>query len=116
MKKLSFILAPFAIIYGGIVALRNLLFDFKILPNIMPQIPSIGIGNLNVGGTGKSVLVDYLITYFKQKKTPLVISRGYKRKTRGVIIANGKSSWGVVRRSPWYLRSRLTFVANLLAT
>ena len=84
MKKLYFILAPFAIIYGGIVAVRNLLFDLKILPNIIPQIPSIGIGNLNVGGTGKSVLVDYLITYFKQKKTPLVISRGYKRKTRGV--------------------------------
>ena len=49
MKKLSFILAPFTIIYGGIVATRNLLFDLKILPNIIPQIPSIGIGILNVG-------------------------------------------------------------------
>ena len=92
MKKLSWILVPFAIIYGGIVALRNILFDLKILPAHTPVIPSIGIGNLNVGGTGKSTLVDYLITYYKQIKTPLVLSRGYKRKTRGVIIANDKSS------------------------
>ena len=106
MKKLYFILAPFAIIYGGIVALRNLLFDLKILPNIIPQIPSIGIGNLNVGGTGKSVLVDYLITYFKQKKTPLVISRGYKRKTRGVIIANDKSSASTIGDEPYQFFSK----------
>ena len=107
MKKLSFILAPFAIIYGGIIALRNLLFDLKILPNIMPQIPSIGIGNLNVGGTGKSVLVDYLITYFKQKEeTPLVISRGYKRKTRGVIIANDKSSASTIGDEPYQFFSK----------
>ena len=106
MKKLYFILAPFAMIYGGIIALRNLLFDLKILPNIMPQIPSIGIGNLNVGGTGKSVLVDYLITYFKQKKNPLVISRGYKRKTRGVIIANDKSSALTIGDEPYQFFSK----------
>ena len=106
MKKLSFILAPFTIIYGVIVATRNLLFDLKILPNIMPQIPSIGIGNLNVGGTGKSVLVDYLITYFKQKKTPFVISRGYKRKTRGVIIANDKSSALTIGDEPYQFFSK----------
>ena len=101
MKKLSWILVPFAIIYGGIVALRNILFDLKILPAHTPVIPSIGIGNLNVGGTGKSTLVDYLITYYKQKKTPLVLSRGYKRKTRGVIIANDKSSALTIGDEPY---------------
>ena len=106
MKKLSWILVPFAIIYGGIVALRNILFDLKILPAHTPVIPSIGIGNLNVGGTGKSTLVDYLITYYKQKKTPLVLSRGYKRKTRGVIIANDKSSAMTIGDEPYQFFSK----------
>ena len=51
-------------------------------------------------------MVDYLITYFKQKKTPLVISRGYKRKTRGVIIANDKSSASTIGDEPYQFFSK----------
>ena len=51
----------------------------------IPKIPNVGVGNLSVGGTGKSVVIDYLISIFKEQYSLAVISRGYKRKTKGYI-------------------------------
>ena len=85
MKQISGLLYPFSLIYGGITVLRNFFFDQGVFQSQKPKIPSIGVGNLTVGGTGKSVVVDYLISLFKEEHVLVVISRGYKRKTSGVV-------------------------------
>ena len=92
MKKWRLILFPFALIYGIVIYIRNKCFDWGILKSQKLQIPSVGVGNLAMGGTGKSILIDYLITQFKLKYKIAVLSRGYGRKTSGVQIANKQSS------------------------
>ena len=65
VKKLKILLYPISLIYGFIVGVRNILFDIGILDSKVYKIPTIGLGNLSVGGTGKSILVDYIINLFK---------------------------------------------------
>lgn len=88
MKIIKGLLFPFAIIYGLIVMIRNTLFDSGILKEHQILKPSIGVGNLSSGGTGKSVVVDYLICLLKEKYSLVVLSRGYKRNTKGVVVGS----------------------------
>ena len=67
MKMSTPFLLPLALIYGGITALRNYFFEWGILKSTKTKHKSIGVGNLSVGGTGKSVVIDYLISLFKNK-------------------------------------------------
>lgn len=106
MKLLQGVLFPFSLFYGTIIAFRNFLFDKGILNSQTPKIPNIGVGNLNVGGTGKSVVVDYLISIFKAQYSLVVISRGYKRKTRGVIVANSTSTAQDIGDEPYQFLSK----------
>jgi tetraacyldisaccharide 4'-kinase len=71
-------------IYKGITSFRNLLFDRGILREQRGAVPCIGVGNLTVGGTGKTPMVQYLIQHLSDRKLG-VISRGYGRKTRGFL-------------------------------
>ena len=68
MKKLKFLLYPISVLYSIYSSFRNLLFDFGLIDSIEYKIPTIGIGNLSTGGTGKSIIVDYLIEKFKKNK------------------------------------------------
>lgn len=89
MKPWKLLLLPFSIIYGAITAIRNKLYDFKVLSSFEIPIKSICVGNLSVGGTGKSPLVILLAEYLiKQGYTPAILSRGYGRKTKGLIEVN----------------------------
>ena len=88
MKKLKFIGFPIALFYGVVMQLRKLLFKTGILKSKSIPWPSVGVGNLSVGGTGKSVVIMYLIDLFYDTKKVAVISRGYKRVTKGVIVAD----------------------------
>ena len=76
------ILYPFSVLYALITNLRNLLFDVGILPSKVFDIPIICIGNLSVGGTGKTPLTDYIISLLEENKVA-VLSRGYGRSTSG---------------------------------
>jgi len=58
MKKFKILLYPISLIYGITVGIRNILFDIGILDSRIYKIPTIGVGNLSIGGTGKSILVD----------------------------------------------------------
>lgn len=71
-------------IYKGITSFRNFLFNQKILKEFQPEVYSIGVGNLNVGGSGKTPITDFLLTNIQDKKLA-VISRGYGRKTSGFL-------------------------------
>ena len=85
--------APLAAIYGGAVALRHLLYDEHLLPKYEPRIPTICVGNLAVGGTGKTPIVEYLIRLLQSNGYSVgVLSRGYKRRTHGLMIASSAAT------------------------
>ena len=89
---MRFLLFPISLIYGIIIFLRNLLFDIKILPSKSFDIPVISVGNISVGGTGKTPHVEYLIKLLKKNNHLAVLSRGYRRNTKGYITATDFSS------------------------
>ena len=84
MNPLSLLLLPFSIIYALITALRNWLYDKNFLKSYKPQIPVISVGNLSVGGTGKTPHCEFLIQLLSEHGYQVAyLSRGYKRKTKG---------------------------------
>lgn len=92
MKKLNFLLYPLSLLYWLYTSFRNFLFDLGVIDSIVYKIPTIGIGNLSTGGTGKSIVVDYIIEKHKSKNNITTLSRGYNRNTKGFIQASKNSS------------------------
>lgn len=82
------LLYPFALIYGTAAALRRWLYRIGLLEAYQAPIPTIGVGNLSVGGTGKTPHVEYLIRLLSNQYKIATLSRGYKRKTKGFALAN----------------------------
>lgn len=79
---------PFALIYGALVWLRNRLYDTGFFSSIQFMTPVISVGNLSVGGTGKTPHVEYLIRLLQYQYKAATMSRGYKRRTQGFLIAD----------------------------
>lgn len=88
MRYFRFILFPFALIYGIAVGIRNLFYQKRILKSSKFSLPIINIGNLSVGGTGKTPHTEYLICLLKKEYNLVTLSRGYGRKERGFILAD----------------------------
>ena len=88
---IAILLFPLSIWYAVGVAVRNICFRHGILKSVPTSIPTIGIGNLRMGGTGKTPHTEYLIRLFSDKHTAL-LSRGYGRKTKGFVLADGTNS------------------------
>ena len=88
MKLLRFLLFPFAVLYDAITRIRNWFFNLGVLKSTSFDIPVIAVGNLSVGGTGKSPQIEYLIRLLKDDYKIAVLSRGYKRKTEGFQLVN----------------------------
>lgn len=88
MKYLRFLLFPLAIIYGGIVFLRNTFYNWRILKSSSFSLPIINVGNLSMGGTGKTPHTEYLIKLLKSNYNLVTLSRGFGRKERGFILAD----------------------------
>lgn len=91
-KFLKYILTPMSWLYGAGVALRNLMFDYGLLKETSFDVPVVGVGNITVGGTGKTPHVEYILEYLRYRRNIAVLSRGYKRKTKGFILASSKST------------------------
>lgn len=87
LKSFRILLLPFALMYWLIIAIRNWLFDREILKSTSFGLPVICVGNLSVGGTGKSPMVEFLIRFLKEGQKPAILSRGYKRRTEGYVLA-----------------------------
>ncbi len=85
-------LLPLAWLYSAGVWMRNRLFDRGILPVEEFSVPVISVGNLTVGGTGKTPLIEYLIELLLPHKRIAVLSRGYRRKSKGWVIATSNST------------------------
>lgn len=92
LKPIRILLFPLSLIYGFIVFLRNRLYDQNVFSSTSFNLPLICIGNLSVGGTGKSPMVEYIAENLKNKYRIAVLSRGYKRKTKGYALANERST------------------------
>jgi tetraacyldisaccharide 4'-kinase len=91
MIILRCIVLPLAIVYGLVLAVRNKLFDWKILSSTQFDFPIISVGNLSMGGTGKTPQIEYLIRLLQAEFELATLSRGYGRKTTGFLLANDKS-------------------------
>ncbi|HMG66875.1 MAG TPA: tetraacyldisaccharide 4'-kinase [Chitinophagaceae bacterium] len=88
LKSFRILFLPFAIIYWFIIWLRNLFYNANIFRSSSFGMPVICVGNLSVGGTGKSPMVEFLVEHLKKKFKVATLSRGYKRKTTGYALAN----------------------------
>lgn len=93
MKYLRFLLFPFSFIYYLITSIRNFLYDNQILKSYSFSIPIITVGNLSVGGTGKTPQIEYLIALLKDSYKTAVLSRGYKRKSSGFLLINKDNTY-----------------------
>lgn len=92
LKSFRIFLLPFALLYWLVIGIRNWMFDKKILGSSTFGLPLICVGNLSVGGTGKSPMVEYLVTSLKDHHRVGTLSRGYKRKTKGYALADEKTT------------------------
>ena len=106
MKNFKFLLYPLSVLYNIYSSFRNLLFDLRLIDSIEYKIPTIGIGNLSTGGTGKSIIVDYLIERFKKNKKITTLSRGYNRRTKGFVQASESSNAYEIGDEPFQFFSK----------
>lgn len=105
-KKLNSFLSPLSFLYGMGVRLRNQLFNWGVLPSERYPVPVICIGNLAVGGTGKTPHTEYLIRILKDQFRVAVLSRGYKRKTSGFILAGEQSTSREIGDEPYQIKRK----------
>lgn len=101
MNLLRKLLFPFAILYGLITSIRNFLFDKGILKSYSFDLPIIAVGNLSVGGTGKTPQIEYLIRLLSDKYKIATLSRGYKRQSKGFILAEASSNAAILGDEPF---------------
>lgn len=94
------LLFPFACLYGLVIRLRHLLFNLGIFKSESFPVPVIGVGNLSLGGTGKTPFVEYLVRLLIEEEQIATLSRGYGRKTKGFILANSESSYEDIGDEP----------------
>jgi tetraacyldisaccharide 4'-kinase len=94
------LLYPLSFLYGGIVWLRNKLYDAGVLSSVSFSVPVICVGNLSTGGTGKTPHIEYLIRLLQYQYRTATMSRGYKRRTRGFFLAGAGTDAGQIGDEP----------------
>ena len=100
------LLFPFALLYGLVIWIRNRLYDYGIFRSTAFNIPLISVGNITVGGTGKTPHVEYLAALLKDEFHVATLSRGYKRKTRDFRIAAPGSRVTEIGDEPLQIKRR----------
>lgn len=103
---LKIILWPISLIYRAIVTLRNAFFDWGILPSKMFDVPVISVGNLTVGGTGKTPFSEYLIRTLSLEHKVGFLSRGYKRKSKGYQVITSRSGSDMAGDEPFQVKQK----------
>jgi len=105
-ELLRLILFPFSWIYGAITASRNHLYNIGYSKSFRFQLPVLNVGNLSVGGNGKTPMVEYLIELLSQDFKLATLSRGYRRKSRGFILVDHQQTATTVGDEPWQMFSK----------
>lgn len=99
-------LMPLSWLYGIGVDVRNALFDMGVLRSVSYDIPIINVGNITVGGTGKTPHVEYLIRLLSTRYRVAVLSRGYKRKMSGYLLSTVSSTIEEIGDEPWQIKQK----------
>lgn len=99
IKYLRLFLLPFSLIYGMAIILRKKLYDWGVIRSVKFDLPVICVGNLAVGGSGKTPTTEYLIRLLDEYKIA-ILSRGYGRKTKGFVVANHNSTAETIGDEP----------------
>ncbi|MDF0715553.1 tetraacyldisaccharide 4'-kinase [Muricauda sp. 334s03] len=107
LRKIAF---PISLIYALVVYVRNFLFDIGVFSSKSYQTPTICVGNLSVGGTGKTPMTEYLLRILSDRDVA-VLSRGYKRKSKGFYLANAKSTVLELGDEPYQIHQKFPEVA-----
>ena len=97
---------PLSWLYGAVVKTRNALFEMGVLKSRAFQIPIISVGNITVGGTGKTPHVEYLVRLLKDQFHVAVLSRGYKRKSKGFIKADNQTTMPEIGDEPYQMKQK----------
>jgi tetraacyldisaccharide 4'-kinase len=108
VKSIRIILFPISILYGCVAFLRNKLYDLGVIPATEFQIPTISVGNLTVGGTGKSPHIEYLIRLLKTEFYCATLSRGYGRKTSGYVLSDTQSTAKEIGDEPLQFKKKFS--------
>lgn len=111
LRSFRVLLLPFSLLYGFAIIVRNLLYNKKILRTAQFNLPIICIGNLVVGGTGKSPMVEYLIKLLHDKYLVATLSRGYKRKTKGYALAGEQTTALEIGDEPMQFHTKFPDIA-----
>jgi len=106
MTQIQRWLIPLSWLYGLAVDVRNALFDIGLLRSVSYAIPIINVGNITIGGTGKTPHVEYLIRLLSGQYKVAVLSRGYKRKTSGYILSSTASTMEEIGDEPWQIKQK----------
>ena len=109
--KIKESLLPLSWLYGGAVKLRNFCFDVGLLKSRAFHVPVISVGNITVGGTGKTPHVEYLIGLLREKFRVAVLSRGYKRKTSGYLLADSNTTAHDIGDEPYQMKTKFPDVS-----
>lgn len=112
-KIATCLLTPMSWVYGFGVWTRNKLFDIGILPQESFEVPVVCIGNITVGGTGKTPHTEYLVSHLARTMKVAVLSRGYKRKTKGFILANSRSTPELIGDEPMQVFRKFGRIAGV---
>jgi tetraacyldisaccharide 4'-kinase len=111
LKSFRVLLLPFALLYGLIIVIRNWMYDKNYFQSAAFNFPLICVGNLAVGGTGKSPMVEYLAGLLSPHFRIATLSRGYKRKTRGYVLANENTTALEIGDEPMQLHNKFPDVS-----
>ena len=106
MKNWRIWLFPFSILYGIAVVIRNLLYNVRILKSQRFSVPVISVGNLTVGGSGKTPMIEYIIKLISSEYRTATLSRGYGRKTSGFILVSETSNAAMIGDEPMLYHSK----------
>lgn len=104
--KINEWMLPLSWLYGLGVRLRNQMFELGILKSRSFDIPVISVGNITVGGSGKTPHVEYLIRLLKDKVKVAVLSRGYKRKSKGFVLADAETCMKDIGDEPYQMKTK----------
>lgn len=102
LRKIAF---PISLIYALVVFFRNFLFDIGLLKSQSFDTVTVCVGNLSVGGTGKTPMIEYLVRLLRNHPTA-VLSRGYKRKSKGFVLAGPKSTVEHIGDEPYQIHKK----------
>lgn len=106
MKYLRLLLLPISCVYGLVVIIRNLLYDWGVYKSQAFELPVISVGNLDVGGAGKTPMTEYLIRLLKDQYQLATLSRGYGRQTKGFVMASEKSTAAQIGDEPGQMKAK----------